>query len=155
MLRRTLLRLLAALECQSCDLGVLIIDDARMQQLNTQYRGIDRPTDVLAFAMREGPFAELNPEVLGDVVLSAETALRQARARRHSLAEELARLLIHGTLHLLGYDHEVSPADARLMRAKERALWGLVAPLVDPPREGQPSQSTRRRSRTPRHSNGC
>ena len=108
MLRKTLLRLLEALECQSCDLGVLIIDDARMRRLNARYRGIDRPTDVLAFAMRDGPFAELHPQVLGDVVLSA-TALRQARARRHSLTAELTRLIIHGTLHLLGYDHEVSP----------------------------------------------
>ena len=102
-----------------------------MRRLNAQYRGIDRPTDVLAFAMREGPFADLNPQVLGDVAISAETALRQARARRHSLAKELTRLLIHGTLHLLGYDHEVSPADARLMRAKERELWRLVRPFVN------------------------
>jgi probable rRNA maturation factor len=129
----TLRRLLEALACQSCDLGVLITDDARMRRLNARYRGIDRPTDVLAFAMREGPLAGLHPQVLGDVVLSAETALRQARARRHSLAEELTRLLIHGTLHLLGYDHEVSPADARLMRAKERELWKLVRPLVNSP----------------------
>jgi probable rRNA maturation factor len=138
-----LLRLLAALACQSCDLGVLIVDDARMHRLNARYRGIDRPTDVLAFAMREGPFVNLHPQVLGDVVISAETARRQARARRHSLAEELTRLLIHGTLHLLGYDHEVSPADARLMRAKERELWRLVAPLVNTPLEHQPSRSNR------------
>jgi probable rRNA maturation factor len=144
MLRKTLLRLLAALECQSCDLGVLIIDDARMRRLNARYRGIDRPTDVLAFAMRDGPFADLQPQVLGDVVISAETALRQARARRHSLTAELTRLLIHGTLHLLGYDHEVSPADARLMRAKERELWRLVKHLVNVPRKRQPSGSDRR-----------
>jgi probable rRNA maturation factor len=110
-----------------------------MHRLNAQYRGVDRPTDVLAFAMREGPFTEFHPQVLGDVVLSAETALRQARAHRHSLAEELTHLLIHGTLHLLGYDHEVSPADARLMRAKERELWRLVAPLVEPPLQDQSS----------------
>jgi probable rRNA maturation factor len=143
MLRKTLLRLLAALECQRCDLGVLIIDDARMRQLNARYRGIDRPTDVLAFAMREGPFADLQPQVLGDVVLSAETALRQARARRHSLTEELTRLLIHGTLHTLGYDHEVSPTDARLMRAKERELWRLVNPLLNLPPKRQPSGADR------------
>jgi ssRNA-specific RNase YbeY (16S rRNA maturation enzyme) len=77
------------------------------------------------------------------VVISAETALRQARARRHSLAEELTRLLIHGTLHLLGYDHEVSAADARLMRAKERELWRLVHPLVNAPLNRQPSGSDR------------
>ena len=144
MLRKTLLRLLAALECQSCELSVLVIDDARMRQLNARYRGIDRPTDVLAFAMREAPFADLHPQVLGDVVLSAETALRQARTHRHSLAEELTRLLIHGTLHLLGYDHEVSPAAARRMRAKERELWRLVNPLLNLPPERQPSGSDRR-----------
>src|SRR5687768_16478180 len=115
-LRKTLLKLLAALECQSCDMSLLIIDDARMHRLNAHYRGIDRPTDVLAFAMREGLFTSLHPELLGDVVISAETALRQAQARHHSLAQELIRLLIHGVLHLLGYDHEVSPAEARLMR---------------------------------------
>jgi probable rRNA maturation factor len=152
MLRKTLLRLLAALECQSCDLGVLIIDDARMRRLNARYRGIDRPTDVLAFAMRDGPFADLHPLVLGDVVLSAETALRQARARRHSLTAELTRLLIHGTLHLLGYDHEVSPADARLMRAKERELWRLVKPLVHVPLTRQPPGSAPSCPRTVRSS---
>jgi probable rRNA maturation factor len=112
-----------------------------MRRLNARYRGIDRPTDVLAFAMREGPHADLHPQVLGDVVLSAETALRQARSRRHSLVEELTRLLIHGTLHLLGYDHELSPADAKIMRRKERELWRLVEPLVNIPLQGQSSGS--------------
>jgi probable rRNA maturation factor len=138
--------LLEALACQSCELGVLIVDDAKMQRLNARYRGIDRPTDVLAFAMREEPFADLHPEVLGDVVISAETALRQARAHQHSLTEELTRLLIHGTLHVLGYDHEVSPADARLMQAKERALWRLVAPLVNASPAPQPLRPAPRRA---------
>jgi probable rRNA maturation factor len=80
--------------------------------------------------MREGAFAGLHPQLLGDIVISADTAQRQAHARRHSLAEELTHLLIHGTLHLLGYDHELSPADARLMQAKERELWRQVAPLL-------------------------
>jgi probable rRNA maturation factor len=114
-----------------------------MRRLNARYRGIDRPTDVLAFAMREGPCAGLHPQVLGDVVISAETAWRQAQARRHSLAEELTQLLIHGTLHLLGYDHEVSAAEARLMRAKERELWRQVAPVLQAPRARQPSGSKR------------
>jgi probable rRNA maturation factor len=116
-----------------------------MHRLNARYRGINQPTDVLAFAMREGPFAQLHPSLLGDVVISAETALRQARMHRRTLAEELTHLLIHGTLHLLGYDHEVSPAAARLMRTKERALWRLVAPAVmaSPDQEGG-SQPLRR-----------
>lgn len=129
-LKKTLRKLLAALDCQTCDLSVLVVDDARIHQLNVHYRGIDRPTDVLAFAMREGPAPHLNPQVLGDLVISAETAIRQARARRCSLAAELIRLLIHGTLHLLGYDHEASPTAARLMGARERELWKLVAKTV-------------------------
>jgi probable rRNA maturation factor len=131
---------------------VLIVDDVRIHRLNARYRGIDRPTDVLAFAMREGPFANLQAQVLGDVAISAETAFRQARARRHSLAEELTRLLIHGTLHLLGYDHEVSAADARRMRAKERELWRLVAPMVKVPPERQPSAPNRQGSTPVRNS---
>jgi probable rRNA maturation factor len=119
-----------------------------MRRLNARYRGSDRPTDVLAFPMREGAFAHLHPQLLGDLVISVETAQRQAQARHHSLAEELTHLLIHGTLHLLGYDHEVSPADARLMRAKERELWRLVAPLARAPSERQPPAS-RRASSTP------
>ena len=122
---------------------MLIVDDARIRQLNARYRGIDRPTDVLGFAMREGLFADLHAQLLGDVVISAETALRQARARQHSLTEELTRLLIHGTLHLLGYDHEGSPADARLMRAKERELWRLVGPVVKALPERQPRTPVR------------
>ncbi|HXH12279.1 MAG TPA: rRNA maturation RNase YbeY [Alphaproteobacteria bacterium] len=129
-LRKMQQRLLAALDCRNCELSVRIVDDAHIQRLNAQYRGIDRPTDVLAFPMREGAFAYLHPQLLGDIVISAETAQRQAHARRHSLTAELTHLLIHGTLHLLGYDHEISPVDARLMRAKERDLWRLVAPMV-------------------------
>jgi probable rRNA maturation factor len=151
-LKKTLRRLLETLNCQTCDLSVLIVDDVRIHRLNARYRGIDRPTDVLAFAMREGPFAHLQAQILGDVVISAETATRQARARRHSLAEELTRLLIHGTLHLLGYDHEVSAADARLMRAQERELWKLVAPVVKAPAEGQPSTPPRQGSTPVRNS---
>jgi probable rRNA maturation factor len=109
---------------------VLVVNDARIHRLNARYRGVNQPTDVLAFAMREGPFASLHPHLLGDVVISADTALRQAHTHQRTLAEELTHLLIHGTLHLLGYDHETSPADARLMRAKERSLWRLVAPAV-------------------------
>ena len=126
MLRRTLRKLLEALACQTCDLSVLLVDDAQIHRLNVRYRGVDAPTDVLAFAMRDGPCTHLHPQVLGDLVISAPTASRQAAARHRSLAEELTHLLIHGTLHLLGYDHEASRAAARSMRAKERELWRLV-----------------------------
>jgi probable rRNA maturation factor len=92
-----------------------------MRALNAAWRGRDRPTDVLAFSLEEGPHAERRGRLLGDVVIGVETAARQARARRRGLDDEVARLLVHGTLHLVGYDHARS-RDARRMRAEERRL---------------------------------
>lgn len=119
--RRDALRLLRLLDLQS-ELSVVLVDDAEMQRLNAAYRQIDKATDVLAFAMREGEGAELHPEVLGDVVISLDTAARQATSRRILIADELRMLLTHGVLHLLGYDHERSPAEARRMFRKQREL---------------------------------
>jgi len=114
--------LLAALREVDAELTVTLCNDAEIHRLNRDYRGKDRPTDVLAFAMREGPRIPGDEAVLGDVVISLETAARQARDHRVSAAEEVRMLLIHGVLHLLGYDHERSPADARRMKAQERML---------------------------------
>ena len=101
--------------------GLLLVGDRAMTRLNQQYRGIARSTDVLSFPMREGPFASLSPNLLGDVVISAETADRQAAAAGRSLRDELAALLIHGILHLLGYDHQ-TPLEAKRMKRLERQL---------------------------------
>jgi probable rRNA maturation factor len=119
-------RLLRALGEECAELTVTFIDDAEMHRLNREYRGKDRPTDVLAFAMREGVRAAGDAAVLGDVVLSLDTAARQARQRRVSTAEEVRTLLIHGVLHLLGYDHERSAAEARRMKVMERQLHKLL-----------------------------
>jgi len=97
-----------------------------MTRLNRQYRGKAATTDVLSFPMREGSFASLSPHLLGDVVISAETADRQARAAGRPLQDELTALLIHGILHLLGYDHQ-TPSEARRMKRLERQ-YGL--PLI-------------------------
>lgn len=97
-----------------------------MHRLNRQYRGIDTPTDVLAFAMLEGEFADINPNLMGDIVISVETALRQAQQRGHPLEEELLVLVTHGILHLLGYNHEQSSKKARLMKEKEADLLRLL-----------------------------
>jgi len=94
-----------------------------MARLNRYYRGKTGPTDVLSFPMREGSFASLSPDLLGDVVISTETAERQARASGRSLRDELVALLIHGILHLLGYDHQ-TPSEARRMKRLERR-YGL------------------------------
>jgi len=115
-------RVLQALDESAAELTVSLVDDTEIHHLNRDYRGKDRPTDVLAFAMREGRRAPGDDTVLGDVVISLDTAARQAREHRVSTAAEVRTLLIHGVLHLLGYDHERSAAEARRMQAMERKL---------------------------------
>jgi len=115
-------RLVRALNEAEAEVAVSLVDDAEIHRLNRDYRGKDRPTDVLAFAMREGVRAPGDESVLGDVVISLETAARQARRRGVAIADEVRTLLIHGVLHLLGYDHERSAAEARGMKALERRL---------------------------------
>jgi len=110
---------------------VALVDDSTMQALNAQWRGKDRPTDVLAFAQREGE-AQHDSTLLGDVVLSIPTAKRQAEKRGHSLDREITELLVHGILHLLGYDHERSPAEARRMYARTREVLASLGPLEPP-----------------------
>jgi len=127
--------LLRALDEDGAELSVSLVDDAEIHRLNRDYRSNDRPTDVLAFAMREGARVAGDEAVLGDVVISLETASRQARRRGVSDADEVRTLLTHGVLHLLGYDHERSPAAARRMKAMERRLRIL---LETPGSRGQP-----------------
>ena len=98
-----------------------------MARLNGEWRGRERPTDVLSFSLLEGAHARHRGGLLGDVVIGLWVAARQARAGGRSLDEELCRLLIHGVLHLLGHDHEVA-AEARRMRAEERRLRREVEP---------------------------
>lgn len=120
--------LLRRLELPDAELSVLFAGDRVMRTLNRQYRGKDRSTDVLSFSMREGPFGDLRPELLGDIVISVPVAEKQARIAGHSLAREIELLLVHGLLHLLGYDHERGPAEARKMRRKEQMLLKRPAP---------------------------
>jgi len=94
---------------------VLIVDDADIAELNRRYLGREGPTNVIAFAMGEGQFAELNPHLLGDVVVSRQTALREAAEHGLEPEEHFLRLVIHGILHLKGYDHEQGGEPARVM----------------------------------------
>jgi probable rRNA maturation factor len=120
-LARRARRLMVALGLRDAELSLVLVSDRVMHELNRTWRGKNRPTDVLAFAQREGD-APPPDGLLGDVVISVDTARRQAVAHGHSLAAEGERLLVHGLLHLVGYDHERSPAEARRMQRKERAL---------------------------------
>jgi rRNA maturation RNase YbeY len=96
------------------------VGDKAMRSLNRRYRGKDRTTDVLSFSLREGRFNRVQPHVLGDIVLSLPAAARQAKAAGEPRSVEIDRLLVHGYLHLLGYDHERSRAEASRMEGRER-----------------------------------
>lgn len=103
---------------------MVIVDDDQMQALNRDYLDRDRPTNVLAFPMQEGDGSGLQPDLLGDVVISADTAARDAAEAGISFRSEFYFLLLHGILHLAGYDHERGTAEqARDMEAKERELF--------------------------------
>ena len=104
------------------ELSLALVNDEEIQELNRRYRGQDKPTDVLSFPLQD----RLCPTLLGEVIISLDTAKRQAEKRRIPLAEEVQTLLIHGILHLLGYDHEISRSEAIRMGKKERELKALL-----------------------------
>lgn len=108
------------------ELSIVFTDDATVRALNRDYRGTDAPTDVLSFAQGEGEAFAAVPGAsrhVGDVIISVDTARRQAKRYQLTLHDEVAHLLVHGVLHLLGYDHEEAE-DARIMRAREDAILG-------------------------------
>lgn len=116
---------LNALGCPDDELSLVIVDDTRMRELNRDYRGVDRPTNVLAFAMRDGEFADVTPDLLGDVIISTDTVRREADTEGVTFEAHFDRLMIHGILHLLGYDHETD-AEAEGMEAKTEELIALL-----------------------------
>jgi len=121
---RTLLR---ALRISGAELSVALVDDAEIAELNGRWRDKPRPTDVLSFSLLEGEGQVHRGDMLGDVVISVEAASAQAAGRHRSLDEEVARLLIHGLLHLLGHDHE-KDEEARRMETGQRRLWREFRP---------------------------
>lgn len=119
--------MLAAMELESSELSVLLTDDAVIHTLNRDYRHKDRPTDVLAFAMREGPYAEHSGGLLGDVVISLDTAARQAAASARPLDAEVTMLLAHGLLHLLGFDHRDRTEERRMTARTDALIAAAIA----------------------------
>ena len=107
------------------EVSVVFVDDAEMRNLNRNYRGGNKSTDVLAFPMNEGRFAAINPELLGDIVISVPQARKQAEMHEHSIERELTILLIHGLLHLLGYDH-TTDQEEREMKEYEQEYLMLI-----------------------------
>jgi len=113
----------------SGEISVSFVDDEEIHELNRIYRNVDRPTDVLSFSLVEGdeifPSLEGELEPLGDIVVSIPTAIRQARDYGHSFERELAFLLVHGFLHLIGYDHQDEASEREMFGLQEEILNGL------------------------------
>ena len=117
--------MLEHLELTDVELSIALVDDEAMRELNQSYRGKNRPTDVLAFAMHEDESdvhdQDVTRAMLGDIVISVDTARRQANQQRRPLLDEMTMLLAHGLLHLLGFDHDTAPKE-KVMFAKTREL---------------------------------
>jgi probable rRNA maturation factor len=114
---------------QGAVVSIALVNDDRMRRLNKRYRSIDETTDVLAFAMSEEEAVGYNPELLGDVVISLPQALKQAKKFKISFDEEVGRLLIHGILHLLGYDDQSAPQKKKMEEREEAILQELKVGL--------------------------
>jgi probable rRNA maturation factor len=123
-IKRTAEKILDFLDESESELSLALVGDTAIAKLNKKYRRKAKATDVLSFPAERA--ANGGPMLLGDVVISIDKAREQARAGGWTLAQEIDRLLIHGVVHLLGYDHERSPKDARIMRALERKIARAV-----------------------------
>ncbi len=133
-------KICAALGSPEAELSIVLTDDASIRQLNRTHRGKDKATDVLSFSQLEESGRRLAPPrlgrdaargvaVLGDVVISTDTAARQAQDAGITLTQELERLLVHGVLHLLGHDHVRGGPQARRMKQEERRLLAAIAAI--------------------------
>ncbi|NWF56445.1 MAG: rRNA maturation RNase YbeY [Syntrophaceae bacterium] len=127
-------RILKALGYEGYELTVVLVDDSEIARLNRQYFRRNRPTNVISFPMLDGIPPSIRARILGDVVLSVETARRDAAEVGKKAEDEVLFLLIHGMLHLAGYDHEKSDEDRAKMEAKEGELWGLLKGSSSPRR---------------------
>lgn len=115
---------------QDAEINVTFVSDKKIKQINKEFRGINKSTDVLSFPLSDNGVYDVNPEnncsMLGDIIISVEHALAQAEAFGHSSEREIAYLTVHSVLHLLGYDHVDEGSDKKLMRKKEEQALKLM-----------------------------
>ncbi len=125
-IKKTAAAILNVLECPDGELSILIVDDPQIEILNQEYLNRKGPTNVIAFPMREGDFGDIAPYLLGDVVISAETAYREGEASGTGMEKRFIQLLLHGILHLFGFDHENSKEETRKMEQKSDEILKII-----------------------------
>jgi probable rRNA maturation factor len=125
--RRAMNIILSYLQCEDKEISLLFVDDNDIREINSRYLNRDYPTNVISFSLTEGEFGNINPNILGDIVISVETAMKGADEAGIEFNDELEFLLIHGILHLLNYNHENTSTDeAQKMKEKEQELFTML-----------------------------
>ncbi len=126
-IRSSMTKAINCLKCRDREISLILVDDPGITVINAEYLGRNRPTNVISFSMQEGEWGEIQPALLGDIVISVETALRDSLSNQIDLEDEILFLFIHGLLHLLGYDHENgNETDADLMKAREKEVFSSI-----------------------------
>lgn len=126
-IRRIVRKLKEILLCPDQELSLMFVDNDQIRQINRRYLNRDRPTNVISFPLREGEYGNINPRILGDIVISVERAAQEAAAGDLSLNDAIDFLMIHGLLHLLGYDHgKGNQSESLRMRKKEHELFFML-----------------------------
>ena len=126
-IRSTVLKVLKILDSPDKEISISFVDDKNIKQLNKQYLGKDKSTNVLSFSLQEGEQGDINPQILGDIIVSVETAKRDALYGKLTIAQEIDFLIIHGILHLLGYNHEnTTKKETNKMQQKEKDLFNAI-----------------------------
>ena len=128
-IEQTTQAILNALDSPDGELSILIVDDQQIEILNKEYLNKEGPTNVISFPMREGKFLNINPQLLGDVVISIETAGQEGKLAGITMEERFMQLLVHGILHLFSYDHEKTKQEAHRMEKKSKDLLKLIEAL--------------------------
>jgi len=126
-IRNTVLKICRILDCLDKEISICFTDDENIKALNMQYLNRNKATNVLSFSLQEGEYGNINPQMLGDVIISVETAQKDAASGNLTIEQELDFLLIHGILHLTGYNHEnTTEKEAKRMELKEKEIFNKI-----------------------------
>jgi probable rRNA maturation factor len=126
-IRPEMLKAMKYLNCHDREISLSLVNDRKIQEINLEYLGRDKPTNVISFGMREGEWQEIQPTVLGDIVISVETACRDSLVSDIGIDDEILFLFIHGLLHLLGFDHEDGVEEhAAIMKTTEKEVFEKI-----------------------------